>query len=377
MTQLWTSCERSCRTVQQGFTSQPSHPTAFSQGCQRDQAAPRSSKLQGCVANRLLAVPIPTRLATTISAVKLQKYPQGRRRQNVGGTCRINDYQGSKGMVSFMYAADYTYTCVHIYLFFTARMTNHRNSVARDMIESPSVEVFKTLLERVLGNLIQAPFPTKGWTRWSSEILSSLGCSMIYCFTTFTLGFPEALAVIQKNEQVLKDNASQVKVTWHCKRLPPSAICSAGLVKPPLTALSDTAARKDETKGTQLKRHDEPTAVHERRPAVLAQRPGGNGHVPSSEQAGSRDRVLHFAAPRRGRDSGSLRHLQHSPHQTHQRFSTVKMLVQPCLMLCVCLGASVTVMLAVSNTCCRTGTFDYPITHVTFLITSGRASQLS
>jgi len=68
-------------------------------------------------------------------------------------------------MVSFMYAADYTYTCVHIYLFFTARMTNHRNSVARDMIESPSVEVFKTLLERVLGNLIQAPFPTKGWTR--------------------------------------------------------------------------------------------------------------------------------------------------------------------------------------------------------------------
>lgn len=34
-------------------------------------------------------------------------------------------------------------------------------------------------LDKVPDNDIQAPFPTKGWTRWSLEVTSNLGYSMI------------------------------------------------------------------------------------------------------------------------------------------------------------------------------------------------------
>lgn len=60
-----------------------------------------------------------------------------------------------------------------------------------DVVESPSQEVFKMWLDRVLGGLIEAVFPRKGWTRWSFEVLSSLGCSVILRFYDLLLPLKE------------------------------------------------------------------------------------------------------------------------------------------------------------------------------------------
>jgi len=49
--------------------------------------------------------------------------------------------------------------------FLTGRTIMPWNSLPGDAVESPSLEVFKMQMERVLDNLIQAPFPTTGWTR--------------------------------------------------------------------------------------------------------------------------------------------------------------------------------------------------------------------
>ena len=63
--------------------------------------------------------------------------------------------------------------------FFTAGTVIHLEQRPRDVVESPSLEVFKMRWDRVLDNLTQAPLPTKGWTRRSAEVPSSLGCSVI------------------------------------------------------------------------------------------------------------------------------------------------------------------------------------------------------
>lgn len=57
------------------------------------------------------------------------------------------------------------------------------NNLHRDMVEFPSMAVFKMRLDRVPDNLIAAPFPTKAWTRWSFKITSNLGCSVIHINT--------------------------------------------------------------------------------------------------------------------------------------------------------------------------------------------------
>lgn len=49
---------------------------------------------------------------------------------------------------------------------FTVRTVSHWNNVPREVVESPSLEVFKMHLNGVLHNLIWAPFPMKGWTRF-------------------------------------------------------------------------------------------------------------------------------------------------------------------------------------------------------------------
>jgi len=49
----------------------------------------------------------------------------------------------------------------------------------RDVVESPLLQVFKMRLDRVVDNLIYAPFRTKGWTRWSFKLPSIPGCYMI------------------------------------------------------------------------------------------------------------------------------------------------------------------------------------------------------
>jgi len=38
--------------------------------------------------------------------------------------------------------------------FFTLRVTEHWNRLPREMVESPSLEIFKTLLDKVLYNLL-------------------------------------------------------------------------------------------------------------------------------------------------------------------------------------------------------------------------------
>lgn len=52
------------------------------------------------------------------------------------------------------------------------------------MVELPSLEASKMELDRVLDNLIQAPFLMKGWTGRSSEVTSRLGYFvkiMLFC----------------------------------------------------------------------------------------------------------------------------------------------------------------------------------------------------
>lgn len=56
---------------------------------------------------------------------------------------------------------------------------NHWSKLPSDIVKLPSLEVFNIELDRVLDNLTLAPFSIKGWTRWSSEILSNLDCSII------------------------------------------------------------------------------------------------------------------------------------------------------------------------------------------------------
>lgn len=57
---------------------------------------------------------------------------------------------------------------------FTVRTVSRWNDLPREVVESPSLEVFKMHLNRVLHNLIWAPFPMKGWTRYF-EVPSNLG----------------------------------------------------------------------------------------------------------------------------------------------------------------------------------------------------------
>lgn len=47
------------------------------------------------------------------------------------------------------------------------RTVSHKNNPLRDVVEPPSLEVFKMQPDRVLDNLIQAPLPVKGWNRRS------------------------------------------------------------------------------------------------------------------------------------------------------------------------------------------------------------------
>jgi len=49
--------------------------------------------------------------------------------------------------------------------FFIVTTVIHQNNFPRDVVESPSLEIFKMQLDRVLDNLTWAPFSIKGWTR--------------------------------------------------------------------------------------------------------------------------------------------------------------------------------------------------------------------
>lgn len=64
--------------------------------------------------------------------------------------------------------------------FFTVRRANHWDNLPRDAVESPSLEIFRTWLDRVPDNLIQAPFPMKGWTDELSKSLPAWAVLWIY-----------------------------------------------------------------------------------------------------------------------------------------------------------------------------------------------------
>ncbi|KFV86242.1 hypothetical protein N308_16118, partial [Struthio camelus australis] len=38
--------------------------------------------------------------------------------------------------------------------FFTVRVTEHQHRLAREVVESPSLEIFKTRLDAILGNML-------------------------------------------------------------------------------------------------------------------------------------------------------------------------------------------------------------------------------
>lgn len=59
------------------------------------------------------------------------------------------------------------------------------NNILQGVVEPLWLEVFKMWLKcdvidaMVLDNLIQAPFPVKGWTRGSFKVPFDMGCSVI------------------------------------------------------------------------------------------------------------------------------------------------------------------------------------------------------
>ena len=49
--------------------------------------------------------------------------------------------------------------------FFTVRVTEHWNRLPREVVEPPSLEIFKTRLDAILCNALGDPAQHGGWTR--------------------------------------------------------------------------------------------------------------------------------------------------------------------------------------------------------------------
>ena len=70
--------------------------------------------------------------------------------------------------------------------FFPLRVTEHWNRLPREVVESPSLEIFKTHLDKILCNLLWVTLLQQGrWTRWSTEVPSSPYYSVILWFCDF------------------------------------------------------------------------------------------------------------------------------------------------------------------------------------------------
>ena len=77
--------------------------------------------------------------------------------------------------------------------FLTVRVTEHWHRLPREVVESPSLELFKNHVATVLGSwLCAALLEQWGWTRWTPEVPSSLHLS---------------------------------KIWWHLEALPPCLLC--------------------------------------------------------------------------------------------------------------------------------------------------------
>ena len=64
--------------------------------------------------------------------------------------------------------------------FFPLRVTEHWNRLPREVVESPSLEIFKTRLDKILCSLLQVTLLRQGgWTRWPTEVPSNPYYSVI------------------------------------------------------------------------------------------------------------------------------------------------------------------------------------------------------
>lgn len=74
----------------------------------------------------------------------------------------------------------FLWTSRHIF-FLTAKMSENRNNLLREVAESPS-EIFKSCVDVAMGHVLQvATFEQEDWTRLSPNVSSSLNHFAILC----------------------------------------------------------------------------------------------------------------------------------------------------------------------------------------------------
>jgi len=72
--------------------------------------------------------------------------------------------------------------------FFPLRVMEHWNRLPREVVESPSLEIFRTHLDQVLCSLLWVTLlQQEGWTRWPTEVPSNPDHSVILLSLTFLL----------------------------------------------------------------------------------------------------------------------------------------------------------------------------------------------
>ena len=83
--------------------------------------------------------------------------------------------------------------------FFPLRVMEHWNRLPREAVDSPSLEILKTRLDKVLYSLLQVTLLLQeGWTRWPTEVPSNRYRSVIPCFCDLACSHPCCLSDLSK-----------------------------------------------------------------------------------------------------------------------------------------------------------------------------------